>query len=281
MKQLVSLREKIDAEIEKYLREIRPQEEVKGLIELHRSVGYSLTSGGARFRPVLSLLTMQALGKNEDEVLPFAVALELVHTYSLIHDDLPSMDDDDFRRGRPSNHKVFGESLAVLAGDALATEPYRLIADKYVAQPATAVNLVKILAHAAGPAGMVGGQAVDICTTQEKAPGEKDIEFLHRLKTVALFKAAVNGAAEVAQASAAQKTALDAYAGYLGLLFQIADDIADGKQDKGPSFVKVSGLENALKYCQKLRNSAMDSAKGFEVLQDFAQHIFERADNAS
>jgi geranylgeranyl diphosphate synthase type II len=237
---------------------------------------YSLTEGGQRIRPILALLTAEALDKNPDDVMPLAAAIELIHTYSLIHDDLPCMDDDDFRRGKPSNHKVFGEALAVLAGDALCTEAFFLIANKYSAQPQLAVDLISDLALSAGSRGMVGGQAADVC--MKNRPSDlAEVEFLHLYKTGALFKASVLGAARVAGANAAELKSLSDYAQAFGLLFQIADDIADeaklSKQAAEPSFIKTAGIEKARRICEDLAARCEMALDFFGVKAEGLRHL--------
>lgn len=276
------LRIQIDGVVQNYLTEIIPRKEVAGLIDLHRSIGYSLTGGGSRFRPLLVCLAAETLLTPLDLVLEYGLALELVHTYSLIHDDLPSMDNDDFRRGIPTNHKKFSEPMAILAGDALCTEAYRVISEKYKARPRLALRLINILANASGPKGMVGGQAIDVCFKNEKQT-QSSMEFLHQCKTVALFRAAVLGVAAISNASREHRRALDLYAQSLGMLFQIADDIKDGGSSakNEPSFIDVVGLEKARNYCQNLKDSAIEQAmrlpQGAPQLQEFVQMIFERA----
>ena len=198
---------------------------------LFRSVRYSLLQeGGKRFRPSLALWTAEALEAPVKTVIPFAAAVECVHTYSLIHDDLPAMDNDDFRRGQPTNHKKFGEPLAILAGDGLLAEAFSILATHYASHPATAVALVKLLASAAGLQGMVGGQAIDMAL-QSNGPNSKaesgDVRLMHALKTGALISASAQGAAIACGANATQLAEITEYADHLGLAFQVADDLLD------------------------------------------------------
>lgn len=270
---LKNFKQIVDDEVLKYLNSIKPIVENKGLIELHRAMTYALTTGGGRIRPVLSCLVAESLEIEIKKILPFALSLELVHTYSLIHDDLPAMDNDDFRRGKPSTHKVFGESLAILAGDALNAEPYRIIAEAYSAQPTIALSLIKLLTTASNQSGMVGGQAIDIASKSEILT-IADLEFLHQCKTVALFEAAVAGPALIAGAPDKVLLELKTYAQALGLLFQITDDLADQTQKEEPSVVKVLGLEKAKEYCQNIAQRAQRHSQG--ALRDFVDFVTKR-----
>ncbi|MEW6219024.1 MAG: polyprenyl synthetase family protein [Thermodesulfobacteriota bacterium] len=190
-----------------------------------KAMGYSLLAGGKRVRPILCLAAAEALGCPAERALPAACALEYVHTYSLIHDDLPAMDDDDLRRGRPTSHKVFGEAAAILAGDSLLTMAFEILSRPATPLPADqCLTQVRILARAAGPLGMVGGQAVDIAS--EGQPVDADtLAFIHRHKTGALITAAVQLGAVAAAADEGQFAAFTAYGQHLGLTFQIVDDI--------------------------------------------------------
>ena len=192
---------------------------------LHESMRYSVFAGGKRVRPILAILACRAVGGADETAMPAACALECIHTYSLIHDDLPAMDDDDLRRGRPSNHKAFDEATAILAGDALLTVAFE-IATLGSSSPITAANTVRELAASAGWAGMVGGQMADLQAEREE-PSEDALRFIHKRKTGALIRAAVRCGAIAGEANAAQLDALTAYAEKVGLAFQIADDILD------------------------------------------------------
>jgi geranylgeranyl diphosphate synthase type II len=196
---------------------------------LRRAIRYSLLGGGKRLRPILALAAGEVAGASPRTVLPFACALELVHTYSLVHDDLPAMDDDDLRRGRPTSHRMFGEGVAILVGDALLTEAFGLMASVPRVPPARALAAVAELARAAGEAGMVGGQALDLAAAGRDATLAQ-IRAIHRGKTGALFTAAVRMGALVAGARPALLRRLTTYGEELGLAFQIADDITDAAQ---------------------------------------------------
>ncbi len=191
---------------------------------LREAMAYSLTAGGKRIRPVVLLSAGAAVGGDEPSLLPFACAIEYVHTYSLIHDDLPAMDDDDFRRGRPTCHKAFDEATAILAGDGLLTEAFRVMGESplAVSDPARAVRAMALLARAAGAEGMVGGQQLDLAPR----PGDS-VEEIHLRKTAALIEAAAGMGGILGGGSDGQVGSLRRYGVALGLLFQITDDILD------------------------------------------------------
>jgi geranylgeranyl diphosphate synthase type II len=196
---------------------------------VHRAMRYSVMAGGKRLRPILVIAGAEAVGGTAETVMPSACALELIHTYSLIHDDLPAMDDDDYRRGRLTNHKVFGEAIAILAGDALLTYAFRLIAENAarVATDAAVVRDVIIeVVDAAGTRGMVGGQVVDI-ESEGKAVSGETLEYIHRHKTAALIRASLRVGARLAGAGAEPLATIGDAGGTLGLAFQIVDDILD------------------------------------------------------
>lgn len=221
------------------------------------SVRYSLMSGGKRFRPVLSLLVGEAFSQPIERFIPYAAAVEIVHTYSLIHDDLPSMDNDDERRGRPTNHKIFGESMALLAGDALLTESFRLLATAYTENSFQALELVEILSRAIGVNGMVGGQAIDLDMRTSLQLNE--LIELHRLKTGALIAAAVEGASVLAGASVSEMRSLKLFAEKLGLAFQISDDLLDFDQieEQHKNFVGLMGVDETKKYLAHLSEEVL------------------------
>ncbi|MFD2371887.1 polyprenyl synthetase family protein [Brevibacillus sp. GCM10020057] len=201
---------------------------------LYESMKYSLMAGGKRLRPMLVLAVLEALDKPIERGVPFAVALEMIHTYSLIHDDLPAMDDDDLRRGKPTNHKVFGEATAILAGDALLTRAFSLIAESYMGRTdvpaATTVKLIAELGRRAGARGMVGGQMADI-EGEMKRLELPQLEFIHEHKTGDLLIAALRGGGYLAEASEKQMEMLTRYGYCIGLAFQIQDDILNVEGD--------------------------------------------------
>jgi geranylgeranyl diphosphate synthase type II len=204
-----------------------------GLVDAMR---YSLLAGGKRIRPVLALATARAIGRDEHDLLPLAAAIELIHTYSLIHDDLPAMDDDDMRRGRPTNHVAFGQDVAILAGDGLYAEAFRHLLTHQGGEPADVLAAVCELAAATGVNGMVGGQYLDVAGID---PGEPDparsLRRLHELKTGRLIGASVECVLLIAGMRRPATTAFCDYAAELGVLFQIVDDILD-----------VTGTDDAL-----------------------------------
>jgi geranylgeranyl diphosphate synthase type II len=215
-------RELVDARLD----ELIPEEAVEPK-DIHSAIRWSLFAGGKRFRPSLLLATGEEFGAGKDVLLDTACALELIHTYSLIHDDLPSMDDDDLRRGRPTSHIRFGEATAILAGDALQTLAFQTIASDEKLTAGVRVRLVSEIARAsATPHGMVAGQACDLAAESREVSGD-ELERIHRLKTGALIAASARSGAVIAGASEAELEAVTRYSVALGLLFQITDDLLD------------------------------------------------------
>ncbi len=216
----------LSADIEAYLEQLRFSDE-PGTDGLEEAMRYSLLAGGKRIRPVLALATSHAIGMSTDFVLPLAAAVELIHTYSLIHDDLPAMDDDSLRRGRPTCHVVYGEDIAILAGDALYAEAMRLILAEQGGEPDRVIACLLELTTASGVRGMVGGQYIDVANKVEE--GVAELRRLHELKTGRLIGAAVECVLLLADATTRSTTLPDfrAFASELGVLFQIVDDILD------------------------------------------------------
>lgn len=262
---------------------------------LLEAMRYSLLAGGKRLRPILALAACEAVGGALDAALPYACAMEMIHTYSLIHDDLPCMDDDDLRRGRPTNHKVYGEALATLAGDGLLTDAFKVLArgGAQAASPAVLLETIAELAEAAGSAGMVGGQVIDLLG-EGRALGLAELEVMHRRKTGALFVAAVCGGARLGGANQAQLAALREYARALGLAFQVIDDVLDveasteaiGKRTnkdgaRGKStYPALMGVERARELAHNLIAQATDALREFdnraEPLRALAAYAVER-----
>ncbi|HLW71239.1 MAG TPA: farnesyl diphosphate synthase [Candidatus Binataceae bacterium] len=239
---------------------------------LFEAMRYSLLAGGKRLRPILTLAACEAVGGRPEQAMNFACAIEMIHTYSLIHDDLPCMDDDDLRRGRPTNHKVYGEAIATLAGDGLLTDAFKVVADGNGAPPATIVAAIAELAEAAGSAGMVGGQVIDLLG-EGQTLSLQDLEVLHGKKTGALFTAAVCGGARFGGASAAQLTALREYARALGLAFQVADDLLDVEASSA-DIGKRTGKDEAR------GKATYPSLIGVDRSREFARELARRADAA-
>src|SRR5215211_1139581 len=275
-------------EVERYLEELRFTDDAP-LSGLEEAMRYSLLAGGKRIRPVLTLATARAIGRDAAHVLPLAAAIELIHTYSLIHDDLPAMDDDDLRRGRPTNHRVYGESVAILAGDGLYAEAFRLVLTRQEGDPAGLLRAVAELATATGATGMVGGQYLDV--DGRAATGPEGLRHLHELKTGRLIAASVVCVLLLEGASEAATVAYRRFAGELGVLFQIVDDILDvtgtdaalGKTQGSDerhgkrTYVSHYGLDGARRLAREchaaarasLRDAAPDGALELEQITDF------------
>jgi len=223
------------ATVDAYLAQLRFSDPDRLTAGLEDAMRYSLLAGGKRIRPVLALATARALGRDERDVLPYAAAVELIHTYSLIHDDLPAMDDDDLRRGRATNHRVFGEDVAILAGDGLYAEAFRLVLTRQAGEPADVLRAVGRLAGATGVDGMVGGQYLDVDGGPQGMEGALLLRRLHGLKTGRLICASVEGVLLLAGADPTITMRYREFAAELGMLFQIVDDILD-----------VTGTDDAL-----------------------------------
>ena len=230
---------------------------------IHRAVRYSLFAGGKRIRPLLVLATAEAVGGAAADVLPLACAVEMIHTYSLVHDDLPAMDDDDLRRGKPTSHKVFGEAIAILAGDALLTRAFHLMAE--VPANATAetvrrrLDAIAVVGEAAGTTGLIGGQVLDL-ESEGRAIEAALLERLHRAKTGALLSACVRGGALLAGAAADERARLDAYASAIGLAFQVVDDVLDGTADDA-ALGKTAGKDEAVGKATYVSVHGLDTAR--------------------
>jgi len=255
--------------LEVYLRSVLNPMPHAALERFWESMFYSLLSDGKRFRPVLSLLTAKAFGKPYETVLPLAAAVELIHTYSLIHDDLPLMDNDDMRRGRPTNHKVYGDAMALLAGDGLLTAAFSVLTQSSSPHAITAVHL---LSEAAGPRGMVGGQVLDIET---KAPAVEMLDEIHRRKTGALIQVAVEASAVLCGATPEQQQAVADYGGNLGFAFQLADDLQDYKPDAPEkiSYVTCLGATETRKRLTQVSEEAIESLFIFPDSADGLRHM--------
>ncbi len=263
---------------------------------VHEAMRYSLFAGGKRIRPLLAIAAAEALGANTAYLLPVASVLELIHTYSLIHDDLPAMDDDDFRRGRPTCHKVYGEAVAILAGDGLLTMAFEILSDPRRLKAIQANRLLAItreIATASGVFGMVGGQVVDI-QSEGKEIDLPTLEYIHTHKTGALIRASVRVGALYAKAGKRQLAALTHYGEMAGLAFQIADDILDitGKQEElgkdigsdlkkdKKTYPSFYGLEESRRRAVEVVDKALAALEDFDrkadPLRELAKYIINR-----
>ncbi|MBF2757172.1 MULTISPECIES: polyprenyl synthetase family protein [unclassified Staphylococcus] len=211
---------------------------------LEESMQYSLNAGGKRIRPLLVFLTLDVLNQDYIKGKQTALALEMIHTYSLIHDDLPPMDNDDYRRGKLTNHKVYGEWKAILAGDALLTKAFEIVADDELLEPEVKVKVLSRLAHNSGHLGMVGGQTLDM-QSEDKPVDLETLEQIHKAKTGALLKFAILSAADIAKVDQSTSQLLESFSDHLGLMFQIKDDLLDVYGDESKLGKKVgSDIEN-------------------------------------
>ena len=276
---------------------------------LHDALKYSLFAGGKRIRPILAIASYEACGGNAVDILPQAAALELIHTYSLIHDDLPAMDDDDLRRGKPTNHRVFGEAMAILAGDALLTEAFSMLTStdpllhfsssamgglpgKKITQ-SSLLKAVREVAFSSGIHGMVGGQAEDILS-EDSVPDLQTLEFIHVHKTAALITASVKMGTILANSSKKMLKAMTKYGENIGLAFQIIDDILDvegsteelgkpagsDRRKKKMTYPALFGVEGAREKADKLITGAIEAISmfphGAEPLREIARYLLDR-----
>jgi geranylgeranyl diphosphate synthase type II len=266
------------------------------LARLYQAMRYSVFNGGKRVRPLLVYAACEALGGQAQDADAAACAVELIHAYSLVHDDLPAMDDDDLRRGQPTTHIAFDEACAILAGDGLQSLAFSVLADPQLNPlgSESSLAMVTCLAQAAGPAGMVGGQAIDLGSVGQHLDRQA-LESMHRHKTGALIEASVRlGALASGQADERSLLALQNYARAIGLAFQVQDDILDVESDTAtlgktqgkdqandkPTYPALLGLEQAKAYALKLRDLALHNLRPFdaaaEPLRDLARFIVER-----
>jgi len=237
-----------------------------------QAMHYSLFAGGKRLRPILCLAAAEAVGGGPEEVLPLACALEMIHTYSLIHDDLPSMDDDDLRRGQPTCHKQFDEATAILAGDGLLTEAFYTLAaaaPRFQGREAMLLEVQELLSEAAGYRGMVGGQMLDLMAEGRRIT-LKELEIVHRLKTGALLTAATRAGALAGGGSRRQVAALTAYGERFGLAFQITDDLLD-VEGEAAEMGKAPGMD------EKRQKATYPALLGLETSRQWAGHLVQEA----
>ena len=261
--------------IESYLKDFYVQFHDLPQSRLFESMEYSLLAGGKRLRPGLAMEFCRLCGGDPRQALPFAAAVEMIHTYSLIHDDLPSMDNDDFRRGRPTNHKVYGEAMAILAGDALLTDAFMVASTAQLTDPKDMAFAIGMLAECAGSLGMVGGQVLDI-GSEERLLTEQEVIDIQTRKTGALINAACVLGAVAGGGSEEQIDAAARFAAGLGLAFQIRDDMLDvigtqeemgkgvGTDETKNTFVRLYGLEKCEELVQTYTSYAIDALNSFE-----------------
>ncbi|VBB08007.1 polyprenyl synthetase [Lucifera butyrica] len=260
---------------------------------IFEAMRYSLFAGGKRLRPILLMAAADAVQSDGSKFLPVACGLEMIHTYSLIHDDLPAMDDDDYRRGKLTNHKVYGDGLAILAGDALLTYGFEVMLSQPGVAPAVLLATVREIAAAAGAQGMVGGQTVDLLSEGQSIDAAT-LEFMHRRKTGALFRAALRAGALLAGASQEQLNCFNEYAEQFGLAFQITDDILDvvGKEElvgkpigsdqknNKVTYVALYGLEKAREMARQTVEKAITALDIFgteaDILRDLVRFLLAR-----
>lgn len=260
---------------------------------LLRAIRHSLFSGGKRIRPILLIASYEAVGGQGNEILPFACGLEMIHTYSLIHDDLPALDNDEFRRGRPTCHKAFGEAIAILAGDALLTEAFSLMTRKSSNDPQIVLKVVHEVARASGVYGMVGGQVADI-ESEGRVVDFVDVEYIHTHKTGALILASVRAGALLGKGTDQALKAITQYGKKIGLAFQVVDDIlnvegraevmgkstgSDLRKQKA-TYPAVLGIQESKKRAGELVESALEALHLFgteaEPLREIARFIVRR-----
>ena len=264
--------------------------------KLHKAMRYSVFAGGKRIRPVLVMASAETFGGLTDSIIDIACAVELIHTYSLIHDDLPAIDNDDMRRGMPTCHKVFGEAMAILAGDALLTSAFDVMANTHASADEERLLLLKTIqeiARAAGSTGMVGGQVLDI-ESEGKDVAFPVLEYIHIHKTGELILASIRAGAIMKNAGDKELEAMTRYGEAIGLAFQIADDILDvegNKEDTGKNvggdakkekvtYPSILGIEESKKRARELTDIALASVEGFgkkaEPLKEIAKYIVAR-----
>lgn len=293
MKFKQSLKERADY-IEELLSKYMPKEEgyQKTIME---SMNYSLRAGGKRLRPILTLEACKIVGGNEEDIIPFAVAIEMIHTYSLIHDDLPALDNDDLRRGRKTNHIVYGEDMAILAGDALLNYAFEIMLSNSIEKenPKKYLKAINEIAKSSGIYGMIGGQVVDVKSENKQIPKE-ELDYIHSNKTAAIIIGCMRAAAIIGNASEDNLDKITKYAKNIGLSFQIVDDILDIEGDElklgkkvgsdidnhKSTYPSLLGLEESKMIARKLIEEAKDNIKDIgtnsEFLIGLADYIIDR-----
>jgi geranylgeranyl diphosphate synthase type II len=280
-------------EVDRTLEQLLPAEE-EAPSTIHKAMRYSVLAGGKRVRPILTLASGQSLGGDKEVLLRLGAAIEMMHTYSLIHDDLPALDNDDLRRGHPTCHKVFGEAIAILAGDSLMTRCYQVLADLPKIQDSVKIRIISEIAAATGTVdGMIGGQVVDL-ESEGKSIDPATLEYIHHSKTGALLNACVRCGALAANANSTELHMLSEFGSKVGLVFQIVDDILDvtsssetlgktaGKDEKvkKATYPALYGIEASRKKAKELARSALEGIMGLgeqaNALRSLAQFIISR-----
>lgn len=280
--------------IEELLKKYMPKEDGYQST-IMESMNYSLKAGGKRLRPILTLEACKIVGGNEEDAIPFAMAIEMIHTYSLIHDDLPSLDNDDLRRGKPTNHKVYGEAMAILAGDGLLNYAYEIMLSSSLNKdnPEKYLRAIGEIAKSAGIYGMIGGQVVDVESENTLIPKEK-LDYIHLNKTAAIMVGCMRAGAIVGNANEEQLEKVTKYAKNIGLSFQIVDDILDiigdesklGKhvgsdiENNKSTYPSLIGLEKSKEVATQLINEARENIKtlngDYSFLDGLANYIIDR-----
>ncbi|WP_130807134.1 polyprenyl synthetase family protein [Senegalia massiliensis] len=281
----------VENELKKVLNDLDlPQQKIV------ESMRYSLLSGGKRLRPILLIKSCELFGGNIKSAIKFSIAMEMIHTYSLIHDDLPAMDDDDYRRGQLTNHKVYDESIAILAGDALLNHAYEVMIDEVIANDYSKeyINAMNVISKASGYKGMIGGQVVDIIS-EKKQIDYKTLNFIHKYKTSKLIEASIIAGATIGGANTEQINILKKYSEYIGISFQIKDDILDivgdknilGKdigsdiEKKKSTYVSIYGMEKSKSDLNMYKEKAIEIMKKIEsdesiFFMDLAEYLTKR-----
>ncbi len=299
----MNFKEKYDIWLKKVNQALQEYVVVKQTPEknVYESMRYSLMAGGKRLRPVMALAVCDLFDVNVNKILPYACAIEMIHTYSLIHDDLPAMDNDDYRRGRLTNHKVYGEAMAVLTGDALLNYAFEIMLNDVLSgdleeksySMASKIRAMSLIANASGVSGMIGGQVVDL-ESEGKDISKELLDYMHKCKTGAMIKVSLLAAAAICNAKEDEFLALEKYSEKIGLAFQIKDDILDvegnlealGKMvgsdeaNNKSTFVSLYGLEESKKILNNITDEAIDALEVFgdksEFLKELALYLVKR-----
>lgn len=285
--------EEIKLAIDNYLKEYFQDKGTYNKV-IYDSISYSLNVGGKRIRPILTVLTYELFNPKEwKKVIPFACAIEMIHTYSLIHDDLPCMDNDDLRRGKPTNHKVFGEAIAVLSGDGLLNEAFNLMTLYALNEGINALKAMQVVGISSGCQGMIGGQVVDILN-ENKKPTFEELNYIHSKKTGELIKASILAGAILSGASSQEIALLERFGENLGLAFQIKDDILDvegnalllGKNTNSDlnnhkyTYISLFGMEKCKAKCIELTNQCIEDLTSLKYdtasLLNLTNYLLER-----